>query len=361
MPDKTSTKVRGYRMLTNRSDARQHTNTVFLLSEFVLRIGRHHIRWNANFESNYVKSLMLAMVRKKVPNHIKIAIFDAIKRRVITPEIHESYDDIKNAVIRVKFPGSEDIIKMSFAEFYKRYLYNLPKKSVNRSDGSRLTSKEEAEKFARNASRMRVGNCNECRDVCELIWSEITPEFISAFDLPAIQSTCLEQVHYNSGADHCFNIANRHPDSDIQDITSWIRDGQEVVIIDLWKNPSAAISVNEQLKLPPRKRNFAFESLRENLSHGATLEVVSTRRLGEGHSTRWLDRKKDEYYFTRKKFPHDNFFSQRQHQSHLAHQQTEYPKTHSSGNSFSHHIFHRQREGRRHRQHPYHSTGQYRV
>lgn len=48
-----------------------------IMCDFILEAGRNHIRWNANYKGNFVKSLMLDMVRQKVPHHIKQAILQS--------------------------------------------------------------------------------------------------------------------------------------------------------------------------------------------------------------------------------------------------------------------------------------------
>lgn len=237
-----------------------------------------------------------------------------LKQSGITPEKHETYNDVKGIPIIVRMPVTNQIKSMTFGNFYARYLKDLPEKKKLHKDGTTFTQKEIAEKFARNASRVLVGNCNECRDVCEMIWAECTVDLRKELNLPDFSNNMLpymEQVSYEIGGDHCFGIVNRCLSSDLSNIASWILGGRKVKIIDLWKCPDNPISVNEQLMLAKEDRNYAFEALRIKLEKGAKLEIESVRVLGEGHSLRWLNNGKDQHYFIQKCYPNIAFFKQR--------------------------------------------------
>lgn len=296
-------------------DRHKHSD-LKLLAEFTHLVAGHHIRWNQNHNNNFVKDLMIMVVRNKLPQHVKGCIFDALNRSAIDLNIHTTYDSIKDVMMRVKYSNSANIVHLKFEDFDKKYLQpfeSLPRKLYIHKDGEKFTTKERAERSAKNAARVRVGNCAECRNVCESVWIECTPTLLNAFKLPQFSQQNLphmEQVHYSTEADHSFNIINRDLNSDLSDISSWIENDREVLIVDVWMDEHNVISINEQLALPRSERSYAFKTLQSNLEEGEKLEVISIRKLGEAHSSRWLSKKRDEHYFIRKNYPMHHFFNQ---------------------------------------------------
>lgn len=115
------------------------------------------------------------------------------------------------------------------------------------------------------------------------------PEF-TLFTLPQLEQWSLLEYH-------AFNIINRPAASEKMNMASWVQDGTEVIILDLWSCWNKPISVNEQLKLPPEKRIPIFEYIRQHIESGKPTDIISAVALGEGHSKKWLDKQKNKYYF----------------------------------------------------------------
>lgn len=276
------------------------------IAEFVLSIGREIVRWNANFEPTEVKFLMQALSRFKVPDYVK----EAFLKNGITPENYTTFEEIQNISVSVNRNGKA--ITKTIGQLITQ-VDSLPEKSTHHRDGTSRSAKELSENCAKNAALVETANCYECHYVCDSIWAECTPEVLAAFNLPIVNSThtWMEGVNYvdvdgECIEDHCFNIINRSPTSTLTDVFSWIKNGEndkEVIITDLWKKPDKIISVNRELKLPPDQRSPEFQALLNNLERGGVLEVTTKTHIGEGHSKRWKDKKRDQFYFIHKKYP----------------------------------------------------------
>lgn len=293
------------------------------ISDFVLEMGKKHIPCNQNIEPTPVKNLLINFVRQKTTKQAKKAFIGAN----ITPDKYSTLDEINDKVISLFVPAANTVKPISFKKFDETYLKFFEDSNEIHRDGTNFTEKETAEKFAKKASQFSIGNCNECRDICEVIWNECTLEARKKIGLPTFETTelpMMEQCVYRnndvSGEEldlpentHCFNIAGRPINSDFFDIKSWIESGKDVFIVDLWKRPGSPISVKEQLSLPQEERSLAFEWLRKQLELDASnqkntkMKIISRRTLGEGHSQRWLKKGKSEYHFLQKNFPQTLF------------------------------------------------------
>jgi hypothetical protein len=274
-------------------------NELYLLALSILIIGKKKLRYNTNTDfggnQSFLKDFMLSLVRRKSSSYIR----DAFLKAKISPQRYSSFEDIKRKSIYIRFPdGSEQ--KMSFATYYSTYTKDLPKIPNFHKDGSEFTEQQKSESIARKAIIIGIGNCNENQDLCKQIFMEMDAAICNAFKLNTIflARPIMEQVEYKKElGDHCFNIINRPPDSDLNDIKSWVKNGDEVIILDLWRNRDVPLSVNEELGLAEAFRSPSFTSLTKALDQGMILNVISTCTLGEGHSKRWTDKGRNKYYF----------------------------------------------------------------
>ena len=161
-----------------------------IIADFVLNIANEHIRWNDNHQGNFVKGLMMYIVRNKIPHPIKQALLDS----GITPEKYKTYTDIQDKLITIKNSDTNEAQQLSFEDFYTNHIENSPKKTKFHKNGVALTAQETSENYAKNAAHIHGGNCNECRDICESIWAECNENVRSAYVLQHIIKIMFSQL-----------------------------------------------------------------------------------------------------------------------------------------------------------------------
>lgn len=252
------------------------------IANFVLNVAKEIIRAHSNVEPlTFTKNLLLDLSRRKVPDSIK----KSVKDKEITFDLSDTVEIRRLYKVTETYP-----LKCSF---------------------KKTDTKEYTENRAKNVSYFSVGNCGESARICAAIWMECTRKVLALFNLapfppesaPYIECVGFKKINDKLIEDHSFAIVNRPAHSDILNVEDWIKDNNEVVILDLWKRSFSPISVNKELQLPEEERCLTFRSLCENLKQGGVLEVKFRAQLGEGHSNRWLEKGRSSYYLLEQKYP----------------------------------------------------------